>query len=230
MTKISHNNLCILVRFHRDKDHPSFSEMEYKTQVMEIVDIRKHEHKPRRLQEEVTLLKYQMLKIERLLRSVLLLVELPEKIKVFTDKELMFWYDEAKQVEYMEKPQFREADMEKWFSILTNLHEEEFKRLKHLLGDPAPWVPFVHLCDSIVNLAKHQFRNYRKSRSALRCSEWMGTFLMVRAQLRRKGFELVAEEPHNYSAAKRADMMLDYAHREAHPIKLGAKKGEGGSG
>lgn len=210
---------------HRDRQNVKV----YKTQVMEIVDIRKHEHKPRRLQDEVTFLKYQVKKLDRLLRNVLLVVELPHKIMVFTDKELMYWYDEAKRVNSLQIPEFKESDLEKWFNLLSNLHEEEFKRLKHLLGDPASWVPFALLCDNVINIAKHNYRRFRKGRTAQVCAGWVDVYMMLRAQLRRKGIEIEMEEPHNYGAAKRADMLLDYAHREAHPIELRAKKREGGS-
>jgi len=189
------DGILTVVRLGRNKRY-------YLSEVINLKNIRDRGLKPKRISEDVVVMKYKLAKLERLFQHMCTVIRFPDRLHVFTDVELVHLYNQALKIS---RARFRSQPFkfEVWRSALLNIHEEELKRLKHLTGDPVPFVPFIALCERVVSLGKVQKNKY--GHGPMRYSDWIEIFLLLRNELRDRAIMLLTEEAYDFGPIKRVD-------------------------
>lgn len=196
----------------------------YRNEILYIRDIRdrrmslKHDH------DELVMLKYEMIKIRRLFQAISSYLQIPDKLMTFSDEDLNIWYEKAVVVARGPNVFNSKFNFKEWLVVLKNLHETELKRLKHLRGDPVPFVPFIQVCNKVISWVKPFVR--RKSRGYIRYVDWVHLFLLARNTLRDRAIIMLSEERPDISPIQRVDLALSLP---SPPIleSLAAKKKKG---
>lgn len=195
----------------------------YLSEVLELKNLRDKGQKPRRVVDDVLMLKYKQLKLERIMDNITSFLRIPDKLVVFTDEELMIHYDRAKAFNVRDKFDARKFSFNSWLGILKNLHEEELKRLTILKNDTRPFVPFLKLCERIIGLGK--LRKHKRISKALTYTDVIYLFIQARNVLRDRALALLAAEQPDSDPFRMLEEALSPPHR---PVLEMLEKMQGG--
>jgi excisionase family DNA binding protein len=166
------------------------------------------------LRGEVATLKYRLNKMERLMRFIMFKLELQNIPVEFSEKDLLFAYDMAKNT-----PAGDTAKAYKWMEIALTLSENEYSRLSALTGDPYPWRPFFNYADQLIAKIKNK-RGYRSNPELQQLAQDIG---LCQQEIRKCGLVMLTTEPAKMHATKRFDILVTEESGEIDPHEMVAE-------
>jgi len=178
-----------------------------KSEVLHLKKLRDRGLRPRDLGKDILFLKHKMGSVRLLAEHVSFRLNIQEKYQTIPNADLLIWYEEASAIKYLDDLDIRESLLKKWLSRIQNIHEQEMKHLKLLRGDPAPFAPFLALCDKLITLTR--LYGDKTTPSSITYRGWGALFLTARAILKERAVAFLSEEPPDLAPIARVELLTD---------------------
>lgn len=170
-----------------------------KADVLAVKAMRARGYKTRNLRNELNRLRYQVEGHERLIKTLLITLGIPDNRKIITDKDLHGIYKRIQvPLSHVTLENARE-----WVETAQCLREPEFSRMAVISGDPHPWRSAVDYTWAIVRDLENR-RDYPRNPEAFQLVQLL---LKVYEGIRATALILLESQPEGASAMERFEEM-----------------------
>ena len=178
----------------------------YRNEVFSLLEMRERTMNTNLIGEEMRLLRYELLKLDRLVEAICDHVGIVLDPMTFTDEELVAWHAKAKKL--VEAPGYDNSsfDYKMWLRVLQSLDQHEFGRLVKLTGDAEPYGVFIKLTAKVIKQGMPD--RYKHARRPLLFLDWINRFQAVQKKLRDEAIIFMKMRQPRLHPSLFADMVM----------------------
>ena len=183
-----------------------------KEEVEALTKIPKGRRGARSISDSILWLKKELFRIEIMLDALCHQCKLSSLPQPISDKNLSAYYDDMVLISCTDSPAELEKycnDWKRWGDIFVSVAEEELKRLKHLRQDPAPYIPFLKVCDKIIDYYHKKHLETEEQENKQKYRKISMLFRTLRNTLKEKAVNFVTIEGEDLAPIKKAEINVD---------------------
>ena len=175
----------------------------YRDMLLEFNKIKQAGFRPSHLHAEVASLRYEVNRLQKYVKYLLMKQDLRLVDVDFNDQELLSLHAMSERVERPVKLQY----IRNWVEAVGCLGESEYNRMAALLGEPYPWRRMFEFADTAIR----QIKKKRGYKTNLELQQVATELALVQQEIRKCGLVLLTAEGAVIPATKRFDILMSHA-------------------